>query len=92
DPIHPYTRELVLQTPKIWRETAALPALPAEREVVLSLRDASQTYRVKKRSGLGGVNLVRAVRDVTFDVRRGDSFAIVGESGCGKSTLMRLLS
>ena len=91
-PIHPYTRELVAQTPKIWRDTGAVPALPAERDVVLSLRDASQTYRVKKRSGLGGVNLVRAVRNVTFDVRRGDSFAIVGESGCGKSTLMRLLS
>lgn len=91
-PIHPYTRELVSQTPKIWRNTQALPALPAEREVVLSLRDASQTYKVKKRSGFGGVNLVRAVRNVTFDVRRGDSFAIVGESGCGKSTLMRLLS
>ncbi|MGJ4887856.1 dipeptide ABC transporter ATP-binding protein [Bradyrhizobium sp. HKCCYLRH3099] len=91
-PIHPYTRELVAQTPKIWRDTGVVPALPVEREVVLSLRDASQTYRVKKRSGLGGVNLVRAVRNVTFDVRRGDSFAIVGESGCGKSTLMRLLS
>ena len=91
-PIHPYTRELVAQTPQIWHGAGAVPALPAEREVVLSLRDASQTYRVKKRNGIGGVNLVRAVRNVTFDVRRGDSFAIVGESGCGKSTLMRLLS
>ncbi|MDU6831486.1 MAG: ABC transporter ATP-binding protein [Bradyrhizobium sp.] len=91
-PIHPYTRELVAQTPQIWRGAGAVPALPAEREVVLSLRDASQTYRVKKRNGIGGVNLVRAVRNVTFDVWRGDSFAIVGESGCGKSTLMRLLS
>ncbi len=91
-PIHPYTRELVSQTPKIWLGTKALPALPVDREVVLSLRDASQTYKVKKRSGFGGVDLVRAVRDVTFDVRRGDSFAIVGEFGCGKSTLMRLLS
>ncbi len=91
-PMHPYTRELVSQTPKIWLDTKTLPALRAEREVVLSLRDASQIYKVRKRSGFGGVNLVRAVRNVTFDVRRGDSFAIVGESGCGKSTLMRLLS
>ncbi|MFT4115346.1 ABC transporter ATP-binding protein [Bradyrhizobium sp.] len=91
-PAHSYTRELVAQTPKIWQPTEELPSPAGDREVVLSLRDASQTYRVKKRSGLGGVNLVRAVRNVTFDVRRGDSFAIVGESGCGKSTLMRLLS
>jgi peptide/nickel transport system ATP-binding protein len=73
-------------------ESAATSHLDDQREVVLSLRDASQTYKVKKKSGFGGVNLVRAVRNVTFDVRRGDSFAIVGESGCGKSTLMRLLS
>jgi peptide/nickel transport system ATP-binding protein len=61
------------------------------RDVVLSLRDASQSYKVRKKTGFGGVDLVRAVRNVTFDIRRGDSFAIVGESGCGKSTLMRLL-
>jgi peptide/nickel transport system ATP-binding protein len=91
-PSYPYTRELVAQTPKIWIENAPLPPLADEREVVVSLRDASQIYKVKKKSGFGGFNQVRAVRNVTFDVRRGDSFAIVGESGCGKSTLMRLLS
>jgi peptide/nickel transport system ATP-binding protein len=91
-PSYPYTRELVAQTPKIWIENALLPRLADEREVVVSLRDASQIYKVKKKSGFGGFNQVRAVRNVTFDVRRGDSFAIVGESGCGKSTLMRLLS
>jgi peptide/nickel transport system ATP-binding protein len=91
-PAYPYTRELVRQTPKIWGEAAEPSRLDQQGNVVLSLRDASQTYRVRKRSGFGGVNLVRAVRNVTFDIRRGDSFAIVGESGCGKSTLMRLLS
>ena len=30
-------------------------------------------------------------RDVTFSVRRGDVFAILGGSGCGKSTLLRQL-
>jgi len=91
-PSYAYTRELVAQTPKIWIENLPLPTLADGREVVFSLRDASQIYKVRKRSGFGGVNQVRAVRNVTFDVRRGDSFAIVGESGCGKSTLMRLLS
>ncbi|MDA0275461.1 MAG: ATP-binding cassette domain-containing protein [Proteobacteria bacterium] len=35
--------------------------------------------------------LLRAVDDVSFDVRRGETLALVGESGCGKSTVARLI-
>jgi peptide/nickel transport system ATP-binding protein len=42
-----------------------------------------------------GDAIVRAVDGVSFDVRRGETFALVGESGCGKSvtalSIMRLL-
>jgi peptide/nickel transport system ATP-binding protein len=42
-----------------------------------------------------GAEVVRAVDGVSFDVDRGETFALVGESGCGKSmtalSVMRLL-
>jgi peptide/nickel transport system ATP-binding protein len=38
-----------------------------------------------------GRRMVRALDDVSFSIRRGETFALVGESGCGKSTAARLL-
>jgi peptide/nickel transport system ATP-binding protein len=35
--------------------------------------------------------LLTAVDDVSFDIHKGETLALVGESGCGKSTVARLL-
>jgi peptide/nickel transport system ATP-binding protein len=41
--------------------------------------------------GGGHRRLLRAVDDVSFDIRRGETLGLVGESGCGKSTVARLI-
>lgn len=56
---------------------------------LLSLRSVAVHYRQSR-------NLLRkksytAIKDVSFDVYRGDSLGIVGRNGAGKSTLLRVI-
>ena len=59
--------------------------------VVLSVRNLSKEYKISSLFG-GKTGVVRAVTDVDFDARAGETLAIVGESGCGKSTVARIIS
>lgn len=90
-PDHDYTRQLLAKVPRIWTGQTPPPPI-VNTDVVLDVRDVHKTYRVRDRRALFAHREVQAVRGVSFDVRRGENFGIIGESGCGKSTLSRLLS
>jgi peptide/nickel transport system ATP-binding protein len=47
---------------------------------ILAVKNLAVSYKTRKGE-------VDAVRDVTFDIRRGENLGLVGESGCGKSTV-----
>ncbi|MGN1235217.1 MAG: ATP-binding cassette domain-containing protein, partial [Christensenellaceae bacterium] len=53
-----------------------------EREVLLRVEHLCQYFK-------SGNFELKAVDDVSFDIKKGEVFGLVGESGCGKTTTGR---
>ncbi|MDQ0270518.1 ABC transporter ATP-binding protein [Cytobacillus purgationiresistens] len=50
-----------------------------------------QVNHLKKHFHMGKGQILKAVDGVSFEIKRGETFGIVGESGCGKSTAGRAI-
>src|SRR5690606_11889836 len=63
---------------------------PVRRPELLRVEKLGKSFYLS--AGLFGPRLeLKAVADVSFSVREGETLGIVGESGCGKSTLGRCI-
>jgi len=59
-----------------------------DNDVILSVRHLKKFFSLG--SGVSKAKL-KAVHDVSFDVKKGEVFGLVGESGCGKTTTGRCI-
>jgi peptide/nickel transport system ATP-binding protein/oligopeptide transport system ATP-binding protein len=59
--------------------------------VLVEVRGLRSQYHVRRGLFGGPPSFIRAVDDVSFQIRRGETLGLVGESGCGKTTLGRAL-
>jgi len=58
-------------------------------EPLLRVEGLCKSYPVRKGAFGRVAQEVRAVDDVSFEIREGETFGLVGESGCGKTTVGR---
>jgi peptide/nickel transport system ATP-binding protein len=88
---HAYTQRLLAATLKL-EQPAERPTPDAEAAPILSVRNLGKTYQL----GVGAFGgkakgTLRAVDDVSLELKAGETLGIVGESGSGKTTLGRLI-
>lgn len=65
--------------------------LPPDPDAILEVRHLKKYFVLKKTLMGKPLSTLKAVDDVSFKVKQGETLGIVGESGCGKTTMGRTI-
>ncbi|WP_139891206.1 ABC transporter ATP-binding protein [Bacillus sp. D386] len=86
-PTHPYTKKLLHALPKL-NEKKKLKPVP---NIIRNTEDVPllEVRNLKQYFDIGKGNTIKAVDDISFSIKAGETLGIVGESGSGKSTTGR---
>ncbi|UHA71849.1 ABC transporter ATP-binding protein [Paenibacillus sp. 481] len=60
-----------------------------QQDILVDVKGLKKYYPAAKSLFGRNTRMLKAVDDISFSIRRGETFGLVGESGCGKSTLGR---
>ncbi|NSZ66133.1 ABC transporter ATP-binding protein (plasmid) [Agrobacterium tumefaciens] len=89
NPQHPYTSKLIAAVPAL---TPPPEKAMSKEPVVLEAKALRKTFAARGGFLSGKRNPVIAVKDLTFELRRGETLGVVGESGSGKTTVSRIVT
>jgi ABC-2 type transport system ATP-binding protein len=77
----------------------------SDSEIAISVKDLSKTFKLPLEQSSGikqlvvntlkrrrGYEIQQVLKDISFDIKKGEFFGIVGRNGSGKSTLLKLLA
>ncbi|MBU2961625.1 ABC transporter ATP-binding protein [Citreicella sp. C3M06] len=88
-PQHPYTKALIGAVPAL-----TPPPVKAASTAPVVLKGTGLKKTFAARGGLlsGKRKAVTAVKDLSFELRQGETLGVVGESGSGKTTVSRIVT
>ncbi|MCR5733907.1 MAG: ABC transporter ATP-binding protein [Lachnospiraceae bacterium] len=93
NPKNEYTRSLIEAIPELKKAEGAAESYQYvnSKDVVLRVSGLNAYYPVKDSMFKKGNKRRQILKDISFEVKRGEILGLVGESGCGKSTLGKSL-